>query len=131
MNHQVSPFDERPPNLALRRARLRLASPLMPSRRMSRQELAEAVNAHIFNTTGRRVQLDASYIGKLERGTHRWPRAECRQGLRAVLGATANVEIGFYSVRRNASDEAFLAADPALTGERRTLATAATQLGSL
>jgi hypothetical protein len=81
---------------------------------MSRQELAEAVNAHVFRTTGRQTQIDASYIGKLERGTHRWPRADCREGLRAVLGAAADAEIGLYNVRRNASDEAFLATDPVL-----------------
>jgi hypothetical protein len=85
---------------------------------MSRQELTEVVNAHVFAATGRRVQVDGSYIGKLERGTHRWPRADCREGLRVVLGATADAEIGFYNVRRNASDEHFLASDPTLSGHQ-------------
>jgi hypothetical protein len=102
------------PNLALRRARLRLASPHIPGRRLSRQELAEAVNAHVFAKFGRRIHLDGSYIGKLERGTIRWPRADCRNSLRNVLGAATDAEIGFYSVRRNQSDEAFIASDPVM-----------------
>jgi transcriptional regulator with XRE-family HTH domain len=80
---------------------------------MSRQELAEAVNAHVYATTGRRARLDAGYIGKLERGEHRWPRADHRQGLRAVLGVATDAEIGMYNRRRNVSDELFLASDPA------------------
>jgi transcriptional regulator with XRE-family HTH domain len=81
---------------------------------MSRQELAEAVNARVYATTGRRARLDAGYIGKLERGTHRWPRADHRRGLRDVLGVTTDVEIGMYNVRRSVSDELFLAVDPVL-----------------
>ena len=103
------------PNDQLRRARLRLPSPVVPGRRMSRQELAEAVNAQVYAMTGRRSRLDAGYIGKLERGIHRWPRADHRQGLRAVLGVASDAEVGLYNMRRSASDEAFLASDPALT----------------
>jgi transcriptional regulator with XRE-family HTH domain len=81
---------------------------------MSRQELAEAVNAHVGATSGRRAHLDAGYIGKLERGEYRWPRADHRQGLRAVLGAATDAEIGLYNMRRSTSDELFLASDPTL-----------------
>jgi transcriptional regulator with XRE-family HTH domain len=102
------------PNVQLRRARLRLPSPVVPGRRMSRQELAEAVNAYVYATTGRRTHLDAGYIGKLERGKHRWPRADHRRGLRAVLGVATDAEVGLYNMRRSASDEAFLASDPVL-----------------
>jgi hypothetical protein len=35
---------------------------------MSRQELAEAVNAYIYATAQRVTTLDSSYVGKLERG---------------------------------------------------------------
>jgi transcriptional regulator with XRE-family HTH domain len=102
------------PNDQLRRARLRLPSPVVPGRRMSRQELAEAVNAYVYTVTGRRSRLDAGYIGKLERGIHRWPRADHRRALRAVLGAATDAEVGLYNMRRSASDEAFLASDPTL-----------------
>jgi transcriptional regulator with XRE-family HTH domain len=81
---------------------------------MSRQELAEAVNAHVYATTGRRARLDAGYIGKLERGEHRWPRADYRRGLRAALGVATDAEIGMYNMRRSVSDELFVASDPVL-----------------
>lgn len=81
---------------------------------MSRQELAEAVNAYLYTATGRRTHLDARYIGRLERGDNRWPRADHRLGLRAVLGAATDAEIGLYNLRRSPSDEAFLATDPVL-----------------
>lgn len=118
MSDEAAPPLHRAPNLELRRARLRQPSPRVPGRRMSRQELAEAVNAHLIAAIGRRVQIDAGYIGRLERGTHRWPQADYRAGLRVVLGAVADSEIGFYSARRNASDEKFLASDPAFNGGR-------------
>ena len=108
------PCRGRLPNVELRRARLRLPSPVVPGRRMSRQELAEGVNAHVHATYGRLIELDAGYIGKLERGEHRWPRADYRHGLRAVLRVAGDAEIGLYNMRRNPSDEAFLATDPVL-----------------
>lgn len=127
---QVDPArldSRRVPNIEFRRARLRLASRFLPGRRMSRQELAEAVNAQVFAATGRRVEIDGSYIGKLERGSIRWPRAHLRRGLAAVLGAKADGEIGLYSDRLNGGDEAFLAADPVLNSERRTGASSSIQ----
>jgi hypothetical protein len=72
---------------------------------MSRQELAEAVNAHVFATTGRVVNLDANYVGKLERGGHRWPRTDYRAGFRAILGAATDAELGFYVTRRSSDDQ--------------------------
>ncbi|MEV4199366.1 hypothetical protein [Micromonospora globbae] len=68
---------------------------------MSRQELAEAVNAYVFAATGRRSALDGSYVGKLERGEHRWPCSAYRQAFRAVLGAATDAELGFYISRRS------------------------------
>ena len=75
-----------PVNDLLRAARHAMFSPTGSGRRMSRQELAEAVNAHVFATTGRVANLNANYIGKLERGTHRLAdrdhprRLPCRPG---------------------------------------------------
>jgi hypothetical protein len=88
------------PNQLLRRARLRLPSPSGSGRPMSRQELADAVNAQVFTTTGRVVCIDAHYIGKLERGQRRWPNADYRLGLRAALGAASDAELGLYITRR-------------------------------
>jgi tetratricopeptide (TPR) repeat protein len=67
---------------------------------MTRSELAEAVNAHVWVTTGSRRVLDSDMIGRYERGLNRWPNADYRAGLRAVLGATSDSELGFFPTRR-------------------------------
>jgi hypothetical protein len=88
------------PNSALRDARLRQASPSGSGRAMSRQELAEAVNAYLYAETGQVYGVDANHIGKFERGVIRWPAAPVRTGLRAVLGADFDRDIGFHSMRQ-------------------------------
>lgn len=93
------------PNRLLRRARLSQLSPSGSGRPLSRQELAEAVNAHIYTELGRVTSLNSSYIGRLERGQHRWPHAHVRAGFRAVLGAGTDAELGFYIARRTADDD--------------------------
>ncbi|WP_428962248.1 hypothetical protein [Micromonospora fluostatini] len=65
---------------------------------MSRQEVAEAVNAWVWEHQGRRVYLGSAYIGKLERGEHRWPVAHVRAGLRAVFGVDDDASIGLYVI---------------------------------
>lgn len=87
--------DVRRPNDVLRRARLGMASPSGSGRRMSRQELAEAVNVYLFATTRRVSNLDGNYVGRLERGEYRWPCKAYRQAFRAVLGASTDAELGF------------------------------------
>lgn len=67
---------------------------------MSRSELAEAVNAHVWATTGSSRVLDSDMIGRYERGLNRWPNADYRAGLRAVLGAASDSELGFFPTRR-------------------------------
>jgi hypothetical protein len=66
---------------------------------MSRQEVAEAVNAYLWATYGTRTSLDANHIGKLERGEHRWPKAATREAFRAVLRASRDADLGFYITR--------------------------------
>jgi len=70
---------------------------------MSRQELADAVNAYLAGRDDERYQceatLDANHIGKLERGVHRWPNAVRREAVRHVLGVATDSELGFYVVR--------------------------------
>jgi hypothetical protein len=77
---------------------------------MSRQELAEAVNAHVYLTTGRVSAMDAHYVGRLERGQRRWPNAAYRAGFRAVLGADTDAELGFYGTSRQRCDHWALSA---------------------
>jgi len=67
---------------------------------MSREELADAVNAWIYARTGRVLVLTANYVGKMERGVLRWPNAHYRAGLRAVLGVARDRELGFRRVSR-------------------------------
>ncbi|MBT8226393.1 MAG: hypothetical protein HKP61_09830, partial [Dactylosporangium sp.] len=55
-------------NELLRRARLNTPSPSDPGGAMTRQELAEAVNAYLLATTGRVFSMDGEHIGKYERG---------------------------------------------------------------
>jgi hypothetical protein len=43
---------------------------------LSRQELAELVNAYIWERHDEVVQASANYIGQLERGKIRWPAKE-------------------------------------------------------
>jgi hypothetical protein len=93
------------PNGVLRRTRERTESPQTPGETLSRSELAELVNAWIYrNTTDHRVtEIDSNYIGKLERGTFRWPQADYRAGLRAVLGVRTDAELGFFRGRRGSA----------------------------
>ncbi|MEV6926726.1 hypothetical protein AB0M46_19785 [Dactylosporangium sp. NPDC051485] len=87
------------PNDLLRLARLATSSQSRPGQPMSRQELADAVNAAVQASTGRASTLDRNAIWKLEAGRHRWPAAATRAGFRAVLGAERDTDLGFYIIR--------------------------------
>ncbi|WP_211239799.1 hypothetical protein [Jiangella gansuensis] len=87
-------------NEHLRQARESSPSPDVPGAAMSRQELADLVNAYLHRTTGRVHELDDNYIGKLERGVIRWPQADYREALRAVLGVDSDRDLGFVNTRR-------------------------------
>jgi len=88
------------PNERLRQARLVLASPSGSGRPLSRQELADLVNEHLTGGGLRHTVLDATYIGKLERGKHRWAQRAYRDAFRAVLGVQRDADLGFYIRRR-------------------------------
>lgn len=62
---------------------------------MTRAELADAVNAHLWASTGVRYDLDDHLIGKWERGVVRWPIAPYRAALRVVLDVDSDAELGF------------------------------------
>jgi hypothetical protein len=72
---------------------------------MSREELADAVNAALDRVypDGRLASqyVDARWVGKLERGEHRWPSLERRAALRLVFGVLTDDELGLYSPRRS------------------------------
>lgn len=90
----------------LRRARERVESPNATGEPLSRQELAELVNAWVYaNTTAHRViELDANYVGKLERRAIQWPQdPDVRKGFRAVLNVATDTELGFRRPRRSRS----------------------------
>lgn len=92
------------PNDLLRRARERIESPYASGDCLSRQELAELVNAWVYEHTEdhRVIELNANYLGQLERGKIRWPQeSDRRAGFRAVLGVTTDAELGFRRPRRS------------------------------
>ncbi|MDG4784981.1 hypothetical protein O7626_03375 [Micromonospora sp. WMMD1102] len=71
---------------------------------MSRPELADAVNAALDllypNRDLSTQYVDHRWVGKLERGEHRWPSEERRAALRRVLDAGTDIALGLYSPRR-------------------------------
>jgi hypothetical protein len=96
------------PNALLRMARLRLLSPSGSGRPMSRQELADAVNARVHEISGGRLLVDATYVGRLERGETRWPQTEVRRrAFREVLRVGSDAALGFWRPRSR-GDRAFL-----------------------
>ncbi|GAB2441849.1 helix-turn-helix domain-containing protein [Micromonospora schwarzwaldensis] len=92
------------PNRLLVQARQRLTSPLRPGQRMSRAELADTINAALDRLYPAQSltahYVDHRWVGKLERGEHRWPSRERRTALRQVLGAAVDADLGLYSPRR-------------------------------
>ena len=91
-------------NTKLRDARLGLPSPQRAGQRMSRAELDQAVNTALDHLYPGRIltaqYVDARWVGKLERGEHRWPSAERRAALRRALGAINDAQLGVFSPRR-------------------------------
>ncbi len=88
------------PNVPLRAARERTPSRIAPGECLSRADLAEAVNAYLWQATGRRYELDAHHVAKWERGAVRFPIAPYRAALRAVLRVASDAALGFTDPRR-------------------------------
>ena len=84
----------REPNEALRAARERMPSRLTPGEAMTRAELADAVNAWLWENTGRRFELDDHLIGKWERGIVHYPIRQYRAALRSLDDAELAGTIG-------------------------------------
>lgn len=86
-------------NEKLREARERTASPADPDACLSRQELAELVNAWVWEHHHKIVAASANYIGQLERGKVRWPGKLYREALRAIFGVSTDATLGFVNNR--------------------------------
>ncbi len=93
------------PNTELRAARERLVSPSGSGRKMSTQELAEAVNAWLWDTYHQQENLTYRDVAALERGEVRWPGERRREAFRAILGARVDSDLGFHINRMTASAE--------------------------
>ncbi|QBI56124.1 hypothetical protein EKD16_21855 [Streptomonospora litoralis] len=70
---------------------------------MSRAELAEAVNDYLWRTEGKAYALDGHTIARYERGRVRWPNANYRAGLRAILRVADDAGLGFHPTPRGSS----------------------------
>ncbi|WP_436278360.1 hypothetical protein [Micromonospora gifhornensis] len=92
------------PNTLLAGRRAQLPSPRRPGQCLSRAELADAVNAaldHLYPSRDLTAYyVDHRWVGKLERGEHRWPSEERRAALRNVLNAATDAELDLYNPRR-------------------------------
>jgi tetratricopeptide (TPR) repeat protein len=98
---------------------------------MSRRELAEAANAYVWQHPGgrQRTNMTEHDIGRYERGEVHWPRSPWRRyGLRGVLGASGDTELGFFD-RRTTTDDDQLPEQPHLDTERATSTDTTTPLG--
>lgn len=69
---------------------------------LTQAQLAELANQQVAPGTDKTGAMDADYIGKLERGIHRWPNKEYRGALRSVLQVASDAALGFFSTRHRA-----------------------------
>ncbi|MGQ0778661.1 MAG: hypothetical protein ACT4NY_30325 [Pseudonocardiales bacterium] len=83
------------------------------ARRLTQQQVAEAVCTAYHKLFDKETAIDADYVSKLERGLITWPNARYRAAFRTVLGADTDAELGFYSRRLQATVEAGELADSA------------------
>jgi hypothetical protein len=90
---------EKTPNDKFRDARESTQSPDHTNECLSRQEVAELANAWIWEHHGKKYDLNAKYIGKLEQGVIRWPDALRREAFRAILKVSKDSELGFVNAR--------------------------------
>ena len=92
------------PNKVLTNLREKLLSPYRPGQKMSRPELADAINRALDRLYPRRtltaLYVDARWVGKLERGETRWPSEERRAALRFVFEVSTDIELELFSPRR-------------------------------
>ena len=97
-------------NTLLRSARIQAASLRVPDEGVSRDELAGRVNEYLWDRYRQRADLDANYVGKLERGVIVWPNHRYREALCHVLNVANDSALGFRNTRR-----AFVTEKPSLS----------------
>jgi hypothetical protein len=91
---------EKKPNDQFREARERTESPAHPDECLSRQEVADRANAWIWEHHGKKYDLNANYIGKIEQGVIRWPDALRRAAFRVLFfKVPKDSELGFVNAR--------------------------------
>ncbi|MEO7193725.1 MAG: XRE family transcriptional regulator [Pseudonocardiaceae bacterium] len=67
---------------------------------LTRQELAELVNAYIYDRhTKKMTEASANYIGQVESGKIRWPGKLYREAFREIFGVSADSDLGFVNAR--------------------------------
>jgi SAM-dependent methyltransferase len=93
-------------NTKLEDHRMRLWSPKHPGRKMSRAELATAVNRKLAQLyPGKRsLRVTARWIKDLELGVTSWPGAQRRKALRIVLGASSDARLGLFDSHPRSGD---------------------------
>ena len=101
------------PNEKLRARREATPSRAKPGECMTRAELADAVNLHLWESKRQRYGLDADSIKRYENGKVRWPGDAYREGLRAVLDAATDAELGFRPTPRGRNRLVRMATFPA------------------
>jgi hypothetical protein len=119
------------PNDKLRKARISRLSPTGSGRPLSRQELADAVNAELARRGVRHAAIDAGHIGKFERGRHRWPQQIYRDALRIVLNVGSDADLGFFITRGRQNPTAVPSAVRALSALPATAGTVVPDAGHL
>jgi transcriptional regulator with XRE-family HTH domain len=74
---------------------------LRESQGWTQENAATAVADAVAAATGAEPPsgIDASWIGRLERGIYKWPREEYRQALRTVYSVSTDAELGFSGAR--------------------------------
>ncbi len=111
-------------NNEFRDARENTESPTHPGYCLTRQELAELVNAYIYDHhTKKMTEASANYIGQVESGKIRWPGKLYREAFREIFGVPTDAALGFVNAR---SRRAAVRLDPV---KRRKLLHNATTLG--
>ena len=92
------------PNDRLRKARERVESPSKTGSHLTRQELADLVNARLADRDPKAVPVTETYIGKLEQGRVSWPQTDARrEAFRHVLHASTDADLGFRRPIRSRS----------------------------
>jgi hypothetical protein len=87
-------------NQLLQVARIQIPSTRARGKGLSRDELAIKINDYLWDRYRQRADLDANYIGKLERGIIAWPNHRYREALRHVLNVSNDSTLGFHNTRR-------------------------------